>query len=239
MRPLFLAAIVLLIPAAGLRAQNATTALSALKLLPKGEGKRIARIEAREGSPTPERWYILVHNPKEETGLHEYVVAGGEIIASRALSQFAENVKPEDVIGNDAVKIDSDLAGQMAQDFAEANNLVAASLNYQLKKDNENAPTWTVTCIDQGGKRLGEVVVAAGKGSVLSHSGFPVEPSPDKLKLPGDSIEERDRARDRELSKSARKKYVTRYRDPAQSRPPPREPPKPVPFFQRLFGGGR
>src|SRR5438128_1729550 len=103
MRPTFPAIILIAASAASLHAQNATTALSAIKLLPKGDLKRIARIEAREGNPTPERWYILVHNPSDESGLHEYVVAGGEVVASRALSQFAEGLKPEEVIGNEGL----------------------------------------------------------------------------------------------------------------------------------------
>src|SRR5688500_8454019 len=54
-----------------------STALGAIKALPRGEWKKIARIEARDGTPTPERWHIIVHDPKDENGLHEYVVAGG------------------------------------------------------------------------------------------------------------------------------------------------------------------
>src|SRR5215210_7382472 len=79
-------------------AAQAPTALGALKALPKGEARRVARIQAFEGTPTPERWHILVHDPDSENGLHEYVVAGGEVVASREISQFAEELKPEDVI---------------------------------------------------------------------------------------------------------------------------------------------
>src|ERR1700743_246622 len=75
------------------------SAFSALKLIPRGEDKRVARIEAREGTPVPERWYILVNDPKDENGLHEYVVSGGEVVASRNVSQFAEVLKPGDVFG--------------------------------------------------------------------------------------------------------------------------------------------
>src|SRR5277367_5157233 len=89
-------------------ADSAGTALNAIKQLPKGEAKKIARIEAREGTPVPERWHILVNDPKDENGLHEYVVAGGEVVASRNISQFAESLKPADVVGGSSVRVDSD-----------------------------------------------------------------------------------------------------------------------------------
>ena len=49
-------------------AQGGGTALDALKLIPKDAAKRLARIEAREGTPAPERWYLLVHDPAEQRG---------------------------------------------------------------------------------------------------------------------------------------------------------------------------
>src|SRR5437660_499889 len=43
-------------------------ALAALKLIPNEAAKRLVAIEAREGSPAPERWYVLVHDPAQERG---------------------------------------------------------------------------------------------------------------------------------------------------------------------------
>ena len=119
-------------------ADSAGTALNAIKQLPRGEAKKIARIEAREGTPIPERWHILVNDPKDENGLHEYVVAGGEVVASRNISQFAESLKPTDVMGSSGLKIDSDKVAGLAQQYAQANNVSIATLNYALKR---KAPT--------------------------------------------------------------------------------------------------
>jgi len=234
MRPTFTAIILIAASATSLHAQNATTALNAIKLLPKGESKRIARIEAREGSPTPERWYILVHNPSEESGLHEYVVADGKVVASRSLSQFAEGLKPEEVIGNEALHLDSDRAGKVARQYALANNVVPATYNYQLRKDaDDGTPVWNVTCIDSAGKALGGVVVTAdsAKASVLSHTGFSLEPLPEKNQRiePGD-----DNGSDGDSLRMARKRYVVRARA-AQPMRQPAVSEKPN-FFQRLFG---
>jgi hypothetical protein len=175
--PLFIAAY--LLTSAGLLAakDSPNTALNAIKLLPRGEYKKIARIEAREGTPAPERWYIVVHDPKDENGLHEYVVAGGELVASRAVSQFAESVKAEDVVKDSLLKIDSDKVGALAQAYALANNVTITALNYALKKEGAEAvPLWNVGCIDETGKVIGQLVVSASKGTVVSHEGFTAEP---------------------------------------------------------------
>src|SRR5438046_3902324 len=78
-------------------ARESQTALDALKLLPKGMGKNLARIEAREGTPVPERWHILVHDAQSENGLREFVVADGKLVADRTLSQFAEKLTDDDI----------------------------------------------------------------------------------------------------------------------------------------------
>ena len=232
MRPTFPAIVLLAASSASLPAQNTTTALSAIKLLSKDEAKRIARIEARDGNPVPERWYILVQDPSEETGLHEFVVSGGRIVASRSLSQFAEGLKPEEVLGSEGVKVDSDRAVSVAQRYAAANSVVPATFNYELRKDaDDGTPVWNVTCVDASGKPLGGVVLAATKGAVLSHSGFAVEPPPEKKQ----KVEPTgDEERDREPLRQTRKRYVVRSRGPEPARQPPvAEKPN---LFQRLFG---
>lgn len=231
MRLTFTALLVLAVTAASAPAQNVTSALTAIKLLPKGDSKRVARVEAREGNPVPERWYILVHDPADESGLHEYVVAGGEVVASRSISQFAEVLKPDEVISAEPLRVDSDRAGKLAQLYALANNVIPATLNYQLRKDeSDGTPVWNVTCIDDAGKALGGVVVAANKGTVLSHNGFVLEPSPDRIKADQD---ESDRG-GREPARNVRKRYVVRSRPAEPVRQMPAEKPN---IFQRIFGG--
>ena len=175
--------------------------------------------------------------------MREYVIAGGEIVAIRGLSQFAEAVKADEVIGSDAVKIDSDRIARIAQQYAKANGANAVSLNYQLKRDAVgSAPAWTVTCVDPAGKRLGELVFEAGKGAVLSHAGFSLEPPSDKARLAGS--EERPRDRETELAPATPRRIPTRNPPPRAEfvRPPP-EDNSPVrklgDSLQRLFGGGR
>ncbi|MHA3771389.1 hypothetical protein ACXR0O_07620 [Verrucomicrobiota bacterium sgz303538] len=170
----------LLCAGAAALAQDPTTptALGALKLLPKGEAQRLARIEAKEGKPAPERWHILVQDPKEQTGVHEYVIAGDELVASRSVSQFAESLKEADIIGSDVIKIDSDKVSKIAQQYALANNVTVATMNYELLREGDGAaPLWKISCMDETGKSVGAVVVTASKGTVVSHDGFPIVPA--------------------------------------------------------------
>ena len=173
--PLFL----LLLASAPLGAQTAAlSALDALRLLPRGDGKRLVRIVARDGTPVPERWHFLVHDAKAENGLREYVVVGGEVVASREVSQFAESLHADDVVGADAVKVDSDRAAKQVQQYAERNKLTVKTLHYELKKAGAaTGPLWTVACLDAAGKEVGQLVISASRGTVLSHLGFAVEPT--------------------------------------------------------------
>ena len=155
------------------------TALDALRLLPKDAAKRLARIEAREGAPVPERWYLLVQDPDAARGLREFAVAGGRIAANRTLSQFANSLEPADVVGADSVKCDSDQVARLAALFAQANGARVGSILYELAKDPAtNAPLWRATILDPAGDQLGVLVITAAKGAVVSHQGFEKEPAP-------------------------------------------------------------
>lgn len=181
MRVAFSIAAILTLLAAASRI-HAESALGAVKELPKGQVARIARIEARDGTPDPERWYILTQDPAADNGLHEFVVSNGEVVASRTISQFAESLKPGDILGTAPINIDSSKAAKLAEDYAQANGTVVARINYELKKDGPDAaPAWTISCLDDKGNKVGQVVVTAGKGNVVSHDGFALAPTASAL----------------------------------------------------------
>ncbi len=178
---LFLAAFFSL--AASAIADRVPTALQALKLLPRGQARNVARIEAREGTPVPSRWHVLVHDKQTESGVREYVVAGGEIVSSRGISQFAETLTPGDVMEAALMRIDSDRVAKLLQQYASANALAVSTVNYELRKDGAEAvPLWRVTGLNDAGKEVGTLVLTANKGRVISHPGFELEPGPTRAK---------------------------------------------------------
>jgi hypothetical protein len=170
-----------------LSAARAETALDALKQIPAAQSARIARIEGRDGSPDPERWYIITQDPAADNGVREFVVSNGKLLASRSISQFAESLKPEAMLGDVPVVIDSDKAAKLAHDYADANGLTVATINYDLKIDATGTPAWTISCLDDKGNKLGGLVVAAANGDVVSHDGFVAEPAAASSPAPGSS----------------------------------------------------
>jgi hypothetical protein len=223
------------------------SALAAVKLLPKGASGKIAIIAAQEGKPIPERWYILVHDPKEENGLHEYVVANGEVVASRSISQFAEELKHDDVIGSEAIKIDSDRAAKIVQHYAVANELPVYTYNYELKKGGKDAaPIWHVTCLSPRGEQIGQIVLTATKGTVLSHDGFKIEPAletppePEKPKIAAEEEKKRPEEEKKRVEEERKHAEVKKPapRPIAAATPQPAEPERPK-FLQRVGGGLR
>lgn len=223
-------------------AANGMTALQALKLLPKDAWPRLARVAGFEGNPAPERWHLLVHDTREEGGVHEYVVARGEVVASRGVSQFAEELKAEDVIGGDAVKIDSDRAAAIAQQYAQANNLTMATCNFELKKDGDGAvPVWRVSCVDAKGGEVGQIFITATKGTVVRHEGFTVEPpavDPKQQAAQLAAAQKQAFYNQRATQLQARRAAAARERA-AQQQQQQQEPSDRPGFFHRLFGGGQ
>ena len=202
-------------------AQGDNSALDALRLLPRDAARRLARIEACEGSPAPERWYLLVYEPVEDRGLREFVVADGRLVTSRTLSQFAETLKPEDIVGADAVKVDSTQIAKLATAFAEANGAKVGLLNYELTRDAvSNVPVWKVTVLDPVGDQLGILAVSATKGAVLSAEGFEKLPAGISLAAVEAATPERPAGKKTKLTPTAT--------------PTPKSKPN---MLKRLFGG--
>ena len=211
--------------ASGLAAGS--TALDAVKSLPREQRARVARIEARDGSPAPERWHLLVHDRAAENGLKEFVVAEGVIVAERGISQFAESLTPDQVLG-DGVRFNSDRAAQLVQQYAQANAIIVASIAYQLRKDGPAAvPLWRLTCYNVLGREIGSLTITATKGAVISHQGFTVEPAPVVAEKP------REKPRPAPVAQVTREVPVRPIREEAPPPPPPKKPN----VLQRLFGG--
>ncbi len=167
------------------------SALEALKVLPKGVAKNLARIEAREGTPAPEQWHFLVYEPSSPNGLREYAVAGRKIVATKEISQFAEKLEPEDVIDSRALKVDSGKLVTLAKKYARANDLTVASINFKMRKDPETATVlWGITCLDKNGEELGALLVSTDEGTLIAREGFPIEPDQKRTAKRSAKVEE-------------------------------------------------
>jgi hypothetical protein len=220
--------LILAVPAA-----YAVSALTALRVLLPEQAQNVALITGREGMPEPDRWHVIVFDPTSETGLREYVIAGGRRVASRTVSQFIERLSAADIVNPALIKVDSDRLVKTALQYGAANNKTIASLHFDLRKGaTDGVPVWTVTCTDLAGVEMGRLQVSATRGEVLSHPGFAAEP-------PSESVAERPAstpvpAPERsETDRDPRKTAI-----PTKTATPlPLATPKP-PLLRRLFGGG-
>lgn len=221
------------------------TIQNALKLLPKEEVKNLVRIEAREGDPAPERWYIQVYDPAAENGLHEFVVSGTSVVASRSLSQFLTGAKPEDVVGSKLVKVDSDDLLKLLQQYVEANHLSVAKVNFTMLRDASNpAPVWKLACFDDHGKNIGELVINARNANVVSHEGFELVPGQQPEAKPSATATPREKTAEKEKVEKEKSEPPVRAAVPVRQALPVKPAPTATPrerrpLFQRMFGGGR
>lgn len=166
------------------------SALAASQALSEVQQRSIARLSARGGKPSPEAWTIVVHDSKAPKGVREFTVSSGTIVSSRAKSDIALKLTKTDVIGLDALRIDSDQVAELTAGYASANQLVPAAFDYDFRKEGQDAaPLWTVVALDEAGNRLGTIVVAANSGAVISHEGFAQVPEQRDLKADLASVE--------------------------------------------------
>jgi hypothetical protein len=156
-------------------AAQGTSALEALRCLPPVQSANLVRIEGRDGSPVPERWYLVVFDPASENGVREFVVAKNQLVASRNLSQFVESASAVDRL--DVIQVDSDRAQKVAAQYAEANAALVSQWSYTLTK-TEGQSAWHLAAINESGMRCGELIVSATSAVVLGHPGFSLEPAP-------------------------------------------------------------
>jgi hypothetical protein len=209
----------------------ATTANEALQQLSADQARNLAMIAARDGTPDPERWHLLIFDPKSETGVREIVVASGVVTANRTLSQFAHALTANDVFGADAVKADSRVLAKTAMQYGAANKVTVTSMHYDLRKGGPDGAVWTLTCMDSTGKEVGSVVISALRGTVIQHPGFAQEPS-------ADGALAANKNNPQPVGDEDARPVKNRPSQPPQPKRRPATPP-PTPkgtFFQRVFG---
>lgn len=220
--------ILMLGPAMAAAGPPPVTIRNALKLLPEDQAENIVRIEAREGNPAPERWYVLTYDAAVENGLREFVVSGNEIAVSRSLSQFLQSAAPEDVVGGALVKVDSDELANLVLQYGEANHLPVVKINYTMLREAGNPePVWKLSCLDESGKKIAGLVVNAGNGSVVSHDGFAALPAAGVKSSPSPRAQPTAKA-----ANPARRRTAVKASPSSSAAAKPREG-----LFQRLFDG--
>ncbi len=152
-------------------------ALEACKALPEAQQKSVARVVGREGKPLPETWTVLAHDPLVQNGLREFTVTGSTVVASRGISDYAQHLTEGDTIDLTAIRFDATQLAELAAAYADASEVTPAAFNYEMRKEGKAAaPLWKISAIDESGRQLGELVVTANTGTLVTQSGFSQAP---------------------------------------------------------------
>jgi hypothetical protein len=155
-----------------------STAFDAAKAVPKTHAKGVSRLIAPASATAPSHWIVLVHDDAAPNGVREFVVNDGTVTRFGEGSEFAPVLSSANRLTFAKLKVDSTQATQLAAEYAKANALEVAALEYELRQDgNESGALWTVSVFDKTETKLGSLTIAANDGRVVSHPGFAVAPA--------------------------------------------------------------
>lgn len=131
------------------------------------ENQQIVGMTGFYGQDQPRQWLILAKH--EDSGeMTEYVVADKKVVGKRKLRHLPNQVVPSITIDRDRLKIDSNIAFDIAEFQARQESVTYDSVHYQLRcRDQKSEPVWVVNMLDPVGKSIGIHYVSAESGVLL------------------------------------------------------------------------
>lgn len=120
------------------------------------------------GQDQPQQWLVLAKDPNSEDYLHEYVISDGEIKGSRKMRNLPFQDIPDVPINRGRLRVDSDLAFELAEELALDAKMAYDSVHYQLRcRDQNHEPVWMVNMLDPAGRSVGIHYISAETGIIL------------------------------------------------------------------------
>ena len=159
--------------------QTAKTAMATFAKLRPGVANQVTQVAGVRGQDQPMAWQIVTRDPEYRGALREHVVQCSGIVLERVLPPSDRNAAPHATFAQRAVKVDSKMAFAAADKAAKKALVGFDSINYQLRaKELSNEPVWSVNLIDQFGQTVGNLIVSASTGTVLSRTWYDVPAQP-------------------------------------------------------------
>jgi hypothetical protein len=173
MKPPFM--LIALLCAAPLIAQEsslpptALDALSAFKVHTRRE-KVTGLVELRgtAGTPTPEKWHLVIYDPRSPTKLSEFTIRGPRVEDRGASREFYPQREPAGFF--DMAKVNVDCAGAFRIADREAGKAMIGFdvIDYKLRcREFSDEPVWILTLRTSAGVVNGTVTLSAIGGKVL------------------------------------------------------------------------
>ena len=167
MRTARLSAILLLLP---LVVFGRETAYQALRVVGKQRSQtqlnQVIEIKARNGTPQPAAWTLLLNDPMARGGVRELEVVSGHIVSERTPVKTGANGKTFSLA---KLNLDSEGAFAVAEHEARVVKLGFYGANYTLCADPaSDTPVWVLHLLDKDQNPIASVTIAADTGQVIS-----------------------------------------------------------------------
>jgi hypothetical protein len=152
------------------------TAYDALRVVGTQFGRgfvnHIISVTGVEGTPQPERWKILMEDPRARGGVREVEVADGRIVSERTLVRSVAGSTEGATIKTTRLNLDSSGAYTLASHTADKSNTRFATVSYTLRTDEHGDPVWIVTLANRSGRPVGTIHIGANRGNVTRTEGM-------------------------------------------------------------------
>ena len=170
----FFPAFLLLVPSAV--AQENATAYEALRVVARQSGRgvlnHIVSITGVQGNPQPEKWKIILEDPRTRGGVRELGIADGRIASEETSGRSLAGSTEGAMIRMSRLNLDSSGAYAVASHTAEASHARFATVDYTLRTDERGEPVWVVTLLNKSSRPVGTIYIGANRGTVRRTEGM-------------------------------------------------------------------
>jgi hypothetical protein len=154
-------------------AENAT-AYEALRVVGSEFGRealhQIVSIRGTKGDPQPEKWKIVVEDPR--AGIRELEIADGKIDSDNEADRDVAGSLEGATIDVSQLNLDSSGAYAVASHTAEVSHTSFATADYTLRTDDRGEPMWIVTLRSNSSHPVGTIYIGGSRGTVMRTEGM-------------------------------------------------------------------
>jgi len=166
----------LLLLASPALAQGNATAYEALRVVARQSGRgalnHIVSITGVQGDPQPEKWKIILEDPRVRGVVREMEVADGRIASEQTPGRSLTGSTEGAMINMARLNLDSTGAYAVASHTAEASHARFATADYTLRTDERGEPVWIVTLLNKSSRPVGTIYIGATRGTVRRTEGM-------------------------------------------------------------------
>jgi hypothetical protein len=168
--------IALLLCAPAALAQERPTAYQALRVVGTQLNRELVNhvisVTGTDGNPQPEKWTILLDDPKARGGVREVEVADGKVVSERTPMREAVAGSLGGSIDTAKLNLDSSGAYTIAQQTAAGSHVTFSGADYLLHVDDRGNPVWQVTLHRENGEPAGMIAIGANHGTITRTEGL-------------------------------------------------------------------